>query len=258
LQFSRFLLPSVNLISVGNTVMRQRREILGLFLASTAVITLGGCASVGNMGGNAIAAVKKLLAMASSKALGKLGSKGGFATGLSANDLIASAGGSGLGAQVLQMAGSLGLLNTLDKKINSVAEIAANRAAPFIVDQIGGLSVGDANAILTGSDDAATQVLKAAISRKLADQLVPNLSSAVQSLGLLGDVNKILGLSSLGGMGSGGMGSGGLGLDKLVSTLTDKVGGGIFTAIGNEERAIRRDPASTGDAELIRLFGKRA
>jgi Protein of unknown function (DUF4197) len=230
--------------------MRQRREILGLFLASTAVVTLGGCASVGNMGGNAIAVVKKLLAAASTKALGKLGSKGGFANGFSAQDMLANVGGDGIGGKVLQMAGSLGLLDNLDRKLENVAEIAANRAAPFIVDQIGGLSVGDANAIISGPEDGATQLLKLAISNKLSEQLVPHLSSAIQGLSVLGDMNKIL---NLGGLSSGS----GLGLDKLVNTLTNKVGGGIFAAIGNEERSIRRDPASTGDAELIRIFGKK-
>jgi Protein of unknown function (DUF4197) len=230
--------------------MQQRREILGLFLASTAMVSVAGCATMGNSATSAIAAVKKLLGMASKKALTKLGMSSGFGNLLSSSDVLANVGGSGIGGQVLQMASSLGLLNNLDKKLGQVAEMAANKAAPFIVDQIGGLSITDANAILNGSGDAATQVLKSAIGKRLAEQLIPNLSGAVQSLGMLGDVNKIL---SLGGLSSGS----GLNLDGLVNTLTSKVGGGIFDAIGNEERAIRLDPASTGDADLIRIFGKK-
>jgi hypothetical protein len=229
--------------------MQGRREFLGTLLASTAVVSLSGCASVGGMGSSAIDAVKKLLKVASTKALGKLGGSGGFANGFSANDVLGGVGGDGLGGRMIALADSLGLMNNLDKKINQVAELAAGKAAPFIVEQVGGLSIADANAIISGPEDGATQLLKAAISNKLADQLVPSLSGAVEGIGMLKDVQKILGI--------GGLPLESLGLDKIVGKLTGKVGGKIFDAIGLEERAIRRDPASTGDTDLIRIFGKK-
>ncbi len=229
--------------------MKNRRDVMALLLAGSATLALSNCASVGSMGSSAIDAVKKLLKVASSKALGKLGSAGGFGNGFSANDLLGNVGGDGLGGRMIALADSFGLMKNLDKKINQVAELAASKAAPFIVDQVGGLTVGDANAIISGPEDGATQLLRSAISNKLAEQLVPSLSSAVEGLGVLKDVQKILGI--------GNLPLDSLGLDKIVGKLTGKVGGGIFDAIASEERAIRRDPASTGDKDLIRIFGKK-
>jgi hypothetical protein len=234
---------------MNNRLMSNRREMMGMLLAGSAMLTLSTCASVGKMGTSAVDAVKKLLKVASSKALGKLGAQGGFASGLSSNDLLGDVGGDGLGGRMIALADSLGLMKGLDSKINRVAEMAADKAAPFIVDQIGGLSVADANAIINGPEDGATQLLKSAISNKLSEQLVPSLSAAVEGLGVLKDVQKILGVGSL------PLDS--LGLDRIVGKLTGKVGGSIFDAIANEERAIRRDPKSTGDADLIRIFGKK-
>lgn len=228
--------------------MQNRRDVMIMLLGSSAGLSLTGCATIGGAGLNAVALIKKLLTSASSKALGKLGASGGFAGAFQAGELFGGIGGDTMGGRMLALADSLGLMKGLDQKINQVAELAASKAAPFIVDQIGGLSVADANAILSGPEDGATQLLKSAIANKLTDQLVPNLSKAVQGLGVLGDVQKVLGIGSL------PLDS--LGLNNIVSKLTGKVGGSIFSAIATEERAIRRNPQSTGDADLIKAFSK--
>ncbi len=229
--------------------MENRRNVMALLLAGSATLALSNCASVGSMGSSAIDAVKKLLKISSTKALGKLGASGGFANSLGSGELFQGIGGDSMGGRMLALAQSLGLMNNLDKKINQVAELAAGKAAPFIVDQVGGLSISDANSIINGQGDAATTLLRAAISNRLSEQLVPTLSKAVSGLGMLGDVQKILGL--------GNLPLDSLGLDKIVGKLTGKVGGGIFDAIATEERAIRANPESTGDKDLIRIFGKR-
>jgi Protein of unknown function (DUF4197) len=228
----------------------NRRTLLILGVSAVAV---AGCSTVGGMTANAVNAIKKLLGISSKKALAKLGAGGladVIAKGSGLSEVIGGVVGGGTAGQVVAVMDRLGLMRGIERKMASAVNGVADKAAPFIVDQIGVLAVNDALAVVNGSDDAATQLLKTAISNKLADFLMPDVAKSLVNVGALSELQTALGLA--------GSPTNAFDLNGIASKLTALAGDGIFNAIAAEERLIRADPASTGDPEIIAIFGRKA
>lgn len=232
--------------------MTQRLSRRALLALGASALAVAGCATAGNMTASAIDAIKKLLGLSSRKALAKLGAGGladVVAKGAGLGKVLGGALGDSTAGQVVAVMDRLGLMKGVERKMASAVNSVADKAAPFIVDQIGVLAVNDAMAVVNGPSDAATQLLKSAIAGKLSDFLSPQIGTALSSVGALGELQTALGLA--------GAPAGALNINALATRLTTLVGEGIFEAIATEERAIRLDPGATGDKDIIAVFGRK-
>jgi hypothetical protein len=219
--------------------MLTRRNLL----AAGTVLPLAGCATMGGLGANLSGAIQELLKLASTRAVSKLGTEGGLLNNVASKiGLDQALGGVNLGP-VLQTMNQLGLLGGLERRINQAAERGIAAVGPFITDSINGLSIKDAQSIINGGGDAATQFMKAAIANQVADRLGGNVSGALQALDVVGQLAGIAGLNL-----------GNVSLGNLAKNITGKASDVLFAAIGSEERAIRANPAASGSELIKQVF----
>ncbi|WP_235297677.1 DUF4197 domain-containing protein [Portibacter marinus] len=67
-------------------------------------------------------------------------------------------------------------------RMNRAAEVAAKKATPIFVDAVRSISFDDAMNILKGEDDAATDYLSAKSRKKLYDEFMPVIVSALDEV----------------------------------------------------------------------------
>tara|TARA_R110000782_G_scaffold124850_1_gene216328 strand:- start:1937 stop:2653 length:717 start_codon:yes stop_codon:yes gene_type:complete len=132
--------------------------------------------------------------------------------------------------------------------MNRAAENAVPKAMSIFSNAIKNMSIKDANGILQGSDNAATEYLKKTSGSQLHQQFLPIVKQATNKVGVtenykalidnLGMMSKLIDIESLD-------------LDKYV---TDKAVDGLFNLIANEEKLIRADPVARTTALLKKVF----
>ena len=118
----------------------------------------------------------------------------------------------------------------------------------ILTDAVKRISVQDAKGILTGGDDAATQYFKRASSEPLAKQFQPIVKKAMEKVKLAEKYNEIAASGAR------------LGLvkdedAKLEDYVTRRALEGLFVAIAEEEKKIRKEPAAAASAIVRRVFG---
>mgnify|MGYP000880677701 FL=1 len=132
--------------------------------------------------------------------------------------------------------------------MNHAAELAVVEAKPILVNAVKNMSFSDARAILSGGDDAATQYFKRTTSADLTTKFMPIVKDATAKVQLADKYNKYAGKAAKFGV-----------LDEKDANLdqyvTRKALDGLFVMIAEQEKAIRKDPISTGSALLKKLFG---
>lgn len=210
-----------------------RRAFLGGGLALP-LLALPGCATLGELGdGFGLSdAVRRLLTLSSRRAFARLLEPGGFAS----EALVDGIGGPA--ASVLLRTPTV--RDQVQRAFSGAAQVAAREAVPIVNDAISTLTFADAATIVRGGPQAATQVLRGAVERTVADRMVSALDR-----GLGGERSTVLGL--LRGAGTQAM----MGLVAGAASRTTDV---IFRGIGQEEAAIRANPQNTGDPLLIGVF----
>lgn len=132
--------------------------------------------------------------------------------------------------------------------MNHAAELAVVEAKPILVNAVKNMSFSDARAILSGGEDAATQYFKRTTSADLTTKFMPIVKDATAKVQLADKYNKYAGKAAKFGV-----------LDEKDANLdqyvTRKALDGLFIMIAEQEKAIRKDPISTGSALLKKLFG---
>jgi hypothetical protein len=136
----------------------------------------------------------------------------------------------------------------LQVRINRAAEMAVKEATPILTDSVKKMSVQDAKGILTGGDDAATQYFRRATSSQLTERFLPIVKQETSKLQLGVDYKTLVGQAVM------------LGLVKpqdadLDSYVTRKALDGLFLVIGDQERAIRKDPVGAATGMASKVFG---
>ncbi len=131
---------------------------------------------------------------------------------------------------------------------------AAEQAVPVALDQfqnaINAMTLEDAQGILYGSEDAATQYFRKHSESELRSQFLPIVSETTASTGATSaykDMTKQLS----GGL-SGLIDTNSLDLDEYV---TDQALDGLFTMVAQEEARIREDPIARSSDLLEKVFG---
>ena len=151
-------------------------------------------------------------------------------------------------APLLKAAGQQRRVDELVTAMNRAAEAAVPEAKTLLVNAVKSMSVSDAQQILTGGDDAATQFFARRTREPLGVKFLPIVTRATKKVALAEKYNALAGKASSFGL-----------LKRedanLESYVTGKALDGLYLMIGEEERKIRRDPVGTGSAVLKRVFG---
>lgn len=239
--------------------MIQRRTVLAqLATGAASTLILGACASQGGLGAlgggtktplDLIGAIRQLLTIIASRALGNLGKSGGFM-----NDTLARIGiPSTTAAPLMALLNQMGITKNIEKQFNTVAEIATARLTPMLNSAIASLSPADANAIIKGGPTAATQFLKSALSTQLLTQLKPLVTSALNETGGLGLIGQAMILAQ-GFNGGNSANASPFANGDVSGFISAKALDRIFSAMATEEQAVRSDPSGGGSALVAQVF----
>ena len=213
-------------------------------------VNQGGSRGAGLSVGEIGSGLKDALKVASDRVTARLGASDGFNGDPAVhiplpNTLQAAKRG-------LQMAGQSGLLDDLELKLNRAAEAAIPAAKTIFLDALSRMTIDDAKAILNGPQDAATQYFKRVMSPDLKTAMRPVVDQTVSQSGAVkayqGVAGATAGLPMVGQAAQGGPG-------MLTDHVLDFALQGIFKYLGQEEAAIRSDPAKQSTALLRKVFG---
>ena len=147
----------------------------------------------------------------------------------------------------LAMTGRAQQLDDLVVSMNRAAESAIPMAKPLLVDAVKSMSVQDAKNILSGGDTSVTDFFRDKTSSQLAVKFRPIVKKVTDRSDLAGQYNGVMGqMGKLGVVGSQG---------SVEDYVTERALQGLFTMIGEEEKAIRRDPLGSGSKIIGKVFG---
>jgi len=151
---------------------------------------------------------------------------------------------------MLQGAGMGSQLDALHLSFNRAAEQAVPVAADVFSEAVQKLTLDDVRGILNGPDDAATQYFKRTTSDTLTTRFKPIVATVTAKVGLAQQYNSVM--SAAGPMASM-MG------DKadLNTYVTQKALEGLYLRVGDEEKAIRTDPAARTTDLMKKVFGSK-
>ena len=138
--------------------------------------------------------------------------------------------------------------NELVLTMNRAAEAAVPEAKQLLTDAVRKMSVQDAKGILSGGDTAATDYFRRATRTQLTQRFLPIVKRATDRVGLAQQYN------SLAEQGAA------LGLVKddeasIERYVTQKALDGLYFMIGEQEKALRRDPVGATSSIVRRVFG---
>jgi len=152
---------------------------------------------------------------------------------------------------VLAPIGAGSLLNELQTQLNRGAEKAVPIAKDVFLGAVRGLTITDAFNILRGPETAATEYLKANTTTQLTQLFSPIMESALGDTGALRLVDSVS--SQLASV-PFGPNLGGNARNDLISHGVNFGLQGMFHFIGEEEKAIRANPAKRTSEILRRVF----
>lgn len=131
--------------------------------------------------------------------------------------------------------------------LNRGAEEAAKEAKPVFISAIRQMTIGDAYAILRGSEDEATQYLKRTTTSELTAKFQPIIHNALEKTGATRHYSEIVNTYNSIPM-----------VQKVNPNLdeyaTELAIDGLFVKIAEEERNIRKNPAARTSAILKKVF----
>lgn len=152
----------------------------------------------------------------------------------------------------LRPLGLSGLLDDLELQINRGAEVAAPRAKSIFVNAIRSMTISDAIGIVQGGPTSATDYFERRTTSSLTQLFTPILESSLQQAGAIQTFDQLV--ARLDNIPLAPQ----LGADAkrdLVTHGVDKGLDGLFYYIGQEEAAIRANPAKRTTDILRKVFG---
>ncbi|MGN6704095.1 MAG: DUF4197 domain-containing protein [Burkholderiaceae bacterium] len=149
---------------------------------------------------------------------------------------------------LIELTGQGRQLDDLVASMNHAAEAAVPMAKPLLLDAVKSMSVADAKNILAGGDTSVTDFFREKTSASLAVKFLPIVKSVTDRSGLATRYNTAM--SQIGKLNV---------VPAQQSTVegyvTQQALDGLFLMIGEEEKAIRRDPVGTGSKLIGKVFG---
>ena len=140
------------------------------------------------------------------------------------------------------------LTDNLETRLNRAAETAAPEAKALFVETISNMTLEDAQGILTGPDDSATQYFRTQTSERLTELMRPVVENSLSEVGALqaydsaiGEYDKLPFLPDVSA--------------DLTDYTIEKSMDGIFYYLAQEEAAIRENPLKRSTDLLKKVFG---
>jgi hypothetical protein len=214
---------------------------LSLVAASAYALSLADLSNQDASGG-----LKAALEKGSTLAVAKLGAENGFLNNekvrIPLPKILEQA------RPLLKMTGKGKQLDELVLQMNHAAEAAVPMAKPLLLDAVKSMSITDAKNILTGGDTSVTDFFREKTAPKLAVQFLPIVKKVTDRSDLAAKYNATMALAPRMGM-----------LAKEQATVegyvTQRALDGLYTMIGEEEKAIRADPLGAGSQLIGKVFG---
>lgn len=195
---------------------------------------------------DATAGLKAALEKGASTAVANLGRQNGFLD----NDKVKIRLPAALeqAMPIIRMTGQGAQVDALVTDMNHAAEAAVPLAKPLLVNAVKSMSVSDAKNILSGGDTSVTDFFRQKTSAELAVKFLPIVKQITDRNGLSGRYNAVMGQVAKTGLVSGEQ-------STVEGYVTQRALDGLFLMIGEEEKAIRKDPVGTGSAIIGKVFG---
>ena len=149
---------------------------------------------------------------------------------------------------LLHMTGYGAQLDQLVLSMNRAAESAVPQAKPLLLNAVKSMTVADAKKILSGGETSVTDFFREKTSTQLAVKFRPLVKTVTDRSGLAPQYNAVMGQVSQLNMASKEQAT-------VEGYVTQRALDGLFFMIGEEEKAIRRDPLGAGTKILGKVFG---
>ena len=221
-------------------------------LTSTNAPTAAGALSSEQMVGG----LKEALSKGVEKAVASLGRENGFLTNLNVKipmpEKLQSV------EKTLRAVGQNQLADDFIGSMNHAAEQAVPVAAGVFGDAIKQMTIADAKAILSSTNDAATQFFRRTTQTNLHAKFYPIVQKATDQVGVTAQykqmTSKLAAADTLGGLFSRSA-STKLGTADIDAYVTDKALDGLFKMVAEEEKNIRANPLARTSDLLQKVFG---
>jgi len=192
------------------------------------------------------AGLKAALSQGVDRAVGQLGTAGGFLGNPDVEIPLPPA--LEKASQALRFIGMGDQADELKAKMNHAAEEAVAAAGPTFKKALKNMTLADAKGILGGGEDAATAYFRRSSTDELGQRFRPIVAKATQHLKLAAVYNRYAGKAAELGLVPGDDAD----LDGYV---TSKALEGLFRVISVEEKAIRQDPLGQASSLIRKVFG---
>lgn len=216
--------------------------LLGCLLAGAALAS--GLDDLTNQ--DAARGIRGALTQGASAAIGKLGVPGGFSNNPKVRIPLPHALDEL--AQGMRLMGRGKDADDLVAAMNEAAEKAVPEAKPLMINAVKSMSFEDAKKILTGGDNSVTDFFKAKTAAPLAGKFLPIVKSVTDRSGLAQKYDQFAGEGARFGIIKGDA-------VNVEQYVTDKALDGLYLMIGEEERAIRQNPAAAVSSIVSKVFG---
>lgn len=228
------------------SLLEQGRGLLQQVPAAGAPKAAGSTSRLSQ--GEVASGLREALSVASRRVVGRVGTANGYngdpAIRIPLPDTLQKLAGP------LRALGGGGMLDDLQLKMNRAAEQAAPKALDIFTSAISRMTIGDAQAILSGPQDAATQYFKRETSASLTAAFRPIVDRALSDVGAVTAFKGVQSQASSIPM---------AGREVQAFNLTDFTVGkaldGLFHYLGTEEAAIRTNPGARSTDLLKKVFG---
>lgn len=195
---------------------------------------------------DATGGLKAALEKGSAAAVSKLGVKDGFLQ----NDKvkIPLPGILEQARPLLKMTGRGQQLDDLVVSMNRAAESAVPLAKPLLINAVKSMSIADAKNILAGGETSVTDFFRAKTSAPLAVKFLPMVKGITDRSGLSAQYNATMAQASKFNLVPAEQ-------TTVEGYVTQRALDGLYYMIGEEEKAIRRDPIGSGSKIIGKVFG---
>ncbi|HSD37331.1 MAG TPA: DUF4197 domain-containing protein [Rhodocyclaceae bacterium] len=195
---------------------------------------------------DASAGLKQALEQGATQAVATLGVQGGFLD--SERYRITLPANVRKVEPMLRAMGQGKALDDLNLAMNRAAESAVAEAKPLLLNAVKQMTVQDAKGILAGGEDSVTQYFRSKTTDGLTQKFLPVVSKATSRLELAAQYNKLAAQGAA------------LGLVKaedanVEAYVTRKALDALYLRIGEEEKAIRQNPAEALGKIARQVFG---
>lgn len=151
-------------------------------------------------------------------------------------------------ARLLRALGQRQRVDELLLSMNRAAEAAVPLARDLLLSAVRGMTVQDAAKILVGGETSLTEFFARSTRTPLTAQLLPVVTRTTEKTGLAARYNRLAEKAATYGL-----------IRPQDARLEDYVTGktldGIYFMIGEQEKAIRRDPVAAGSRAITAVFG---